>query len=98
MMTRLNNLSSKFSKVNGEDRQGIFMVKIMVREIIKIDTDQIMEIAEYHSVVEDNMDRIVEMDKGIIGTIEVTLEDEILEEISEQIRITEVKIIEVDID
>ena len=95
MMTMLNNLSQKYIKVKGEDRQGI---KIMAREIIKIDTGQIVDIGEYHSVEEYNMHRIVETDQGIIRTIKVILEEEIAEGISEQIRITEVKIIEVDID
>ena len=44
------------------------------------------------------MDRIVKTDQGIIRTIEVILEEEILEEIQEQIRITEVKIKEVNIN
>ena len=58
------------------------MIKIiMIREIIKIDICQIVEIGEYHSVVEYNMDRIIRTDQGIIRTIEVTLEEEILEEI-----------------
>ena len=58
------------------------MIKIIIiREIIKIDIDQIVEIGEYHSVVECNMDRIIETDHGIIRTIEVTSEEEILEDI-----------------
>ena len=40
-----------------------------------------MEIGEYHSVVECNMDRIIDTDQGIIRTIEVISEEEILEEI-----------------
>ena len=51
----------------------------MIREIIKIDTGQIVEIRDYCSGVEYNMDRIIETDQGIFRTIEVTLEKEILE-------------------
>ena len=42
------------------------------------------------------MDRITETDQGIIQTIEVILEEEILEGICNHTRIIEVKIIEVD--
>ena len=38
-----------------------------------------MEIEEYHSVVEYSMDRIIEIALGIIRTIEMLLEEEILE-------------------
>ena len=63
------------------------MIEIMVREIIKIHIGQIVEIEEYCSVVEYNMDRIIEMDQGIIRTIGVNLEEEIC---------CQIKIIEVD--
>ena len=74
------------------------MIKIiMIREIIKIDIGQIVETGEYCSVVEYNMDRIIETDQGIIRTIDVTLEKETLEKtFNPQIRIIEVKILEVD--
>ena len=49
-----------------------------------------MEIGEYHSVVEYNMDWIIMTDQGIIGTIEMILEEEILEGICNQIWIIEV--------
>ena len=55
-----------------------------------------MEIGEHCSVLEYNMDRITETDQGIIRTIEVIFEKEILEGICGQIRMIEVKIIEVD--
>ena len=71
------------------------MIEIMVREIIKIYIGQIVHIAEYHSVVEYNMDRIIGTDQGIIRTIEVILEEEILEGIFGQIRIIEVDIEEI---
>ena len=51
----------------------------MVREIIKIDIGQIVEIEEYHSLVEYNMDRITKTDQGMIRTIKVISEEEILE-------------------
>ena len=38
----------------------------MVREIIKINISQIVEIGEYPSVVEYNMGRLIGTDQGII--------------------------------
>ena len=70
----------------------------MISEIIKIDTGQIVGIGEYHSVVENNMDRITETDQGIVRTIQVISGEEILERMCDQIRITEVKIIGIDIE
>ena len=92
MTTKLNNLSQRYIKAKGEDRQEDFMIVAMIREIIKIDIGQIVEIGEYHSVVEYNMDRIIGIDQGIIGIIQVIME----EEICDQIRIKEVNIIAVD--
>ena len=56
-MTKLSNSNQKYIKEKGEDTQEIFTIKIMVRGIIKIDIGQILEIGEYHSVVEYNMDK-----------------------------------------
>ena len=50
---------------------------IMVKEIMK--RDEIVEIGEYCSVVEYNMDRIIEIALGIIRTIEMILREEISE-------------------
>ena len=97
-MTRISSLSQKYIRAKGEDRQEISMITAMVREIIKIYIGQIVEIGKYCSVTEFNMDRIIETNQGIIRTIEVILAEEILEGISHQIRITEVKIMEVDIE
>ena len=74
------------------------MIKNMVTGIIKIDIGQIVEIEEYHSVVEYNMDRVTETDQGIIRPVEVILEEEISEGICDQIRIIEIKIIQGDIE
>ena len=46
MRTELSNLSQKIYQRKGEDRQGISVIKIMVRGIIKIDVGQIMETEE----------------------------------------------------
>ena len=86
----------KYIKAKEGERQEISMIAAMVREIIKIDIGQIVETGEYHSVVEYKMDRIIVTDQGIIRTIEVILEEETLDKISFQIKITEVKIIEAD--
>ena len=102
---RLMSMMSKFTaqddeqiKAKGEGRQDISMIAAMVREIIKIDIGKIVEIGEYPKVAEYNMVRMTETDQGIISAIQVTLEEEILEGISNKIRIIEVKIIEVDIE
>ena len=68
------------------------MIAAMVREITKRDTVQTVEIGEYCSVVENNRERIIGTDQGTIRTIEMILE----EEICNQTRIIEVKIIETD--
>ena len=52
---------------------------IMVKGLIKIDIDQIVEIEEYCLVVEYSMDRIIEIALGIIRTIGMILGEEILE-------------------
>ena len=62
---------------------------IMIKKIINIGIDHIVEIGEYYSVVEYNMDRIIETALGMIRTTEI------LEEILDQIKITEVDIEEV---
>ena len=85
MTTRISSLNPRHTKANEEEKQEISMIVI-----IKTDIGQIVEIAEYHSVIEYKMDRITET------TIEVLSEEQILEEMCDQIRIIEVKIIEVD--
>ena len=44
---------SKYTKVNREDNQEFFLIEIvMIRELINIDIDQIVEIEGYHTEVE----------------------------------------------
>ena len=62
MTTRLRNLTLRYIKANGQDKLEISTIEIMIREIIKTDIGQIVEIGEYCSVVEYNMDRITETD------------------------------------
>ena len=52
---------------------------IMIREIIRIGIDQVVEIGEFHLVVEFSMDKIIEIDQGMNRAIGMTLEEEILE-------------------
>ena len=69
----------------------------MIRKIIKIDIGQIVQIGEYCLMAEYNLDRVMKTDLGIIRTIEVTLEEEILEVVcNPQIRIIEAKTLELD--
>ena len=47
----------------------------MIRQLIKIDINKIVEIGGFNIVVEYNMDRINEVDQGIIRIIEMTIEE-----------------------
>ena len=96
-MARISSLNLRYSKVREEERLEISMIKIMIREVIKMEIDQIVEIGKYCSLVEYNMERIIEIDLGTIRITEVTLEEVIVEEICDlQIRFIEDEIIEVD--
>ena len=66
----------------------------MIRVIIKIGIDWIVEIEGYHSEVEVSTDRIIGEDHIMWIIIEMTLEQTILEEC----KIIEVKILGVDIE
>ena len=48
----------------------------MIRVIIRIDTDQKVEIGECHLGVELSMDRIIEEDHNMLTIIEMTLGEE----------------------
>ena len=61
MTTRISSLTLRYIKANEEDKQEVSTIKIMIREIIKIDIDQIVEIEVYHSVVGCNMEKITVM-------------------------------------
>ena len=50
-------------------------------QIIKINFDQRAEIGEYHIMVEYNVYKITKTGQSMIRTIEMTLEEVILEEI-----------------
>ena len=80
MMVRICSLSLRYNKVREEDRQEISMIEIIIREVIKIEVHQIVEIGECHSVVEYSMNIIIEIDQGTIRITEVHLEEDILEE------------------
>ena len=66
-MVKTNNLSLRYINVREEDRWGISMTD--VTEIIQVDTDQIAEIEESHSVTEYNVDKITQIGKGMDRTI-----------------------------
>ena len=66
----------------------------MIKVLIKIDIDQIAEIEGYYSEVEVSMDRIIGKDHVISITIEMSVEETILE----KCRIIEVRILEVNIE
>ena len=88
MKIRISSLNLRYIKANGEDNQETSTIEIIViREIIKIDIGQIVEIQEHQTEVEVSMDKIIEED------CIVTIIEEIISEIC---KITEVKILEVD--
>ena len=58
------------------------IVIIMIKEIIKIGIEQIVEMGECCSVVEYNMDRIIEIALGIIRAIEMVSGEEIWDQVS----------------
>ena len=106
MMDQTNSSNQRYFRIKEEDRQEISMTNIiMIREIIKIGIDQIVEIGEFHLVVEYSEDEIIETDQDMKRIIEMIvgetfpLLEEILEVMWEPIRIRmlEDKIIEVDI-
>ena len=49
------------------------------QKIIRIGKDQVVEIGEFHLVVEFGVDNIIEVDQGINRAIGMTLEEETLE-------------------
>ena len=69
MKNKIKQFKPKHVKAKGKDRREISMIKIMAREMIKIDIGQIAEKGEYHSVVEYNMDRIIGTEQGVIRII-----------------------------
>ena len=67
--SRINSLNPKFIRAKGQEKQEI----IMIRVIIRIDIDQIVEIGEHHLEVEVSMGRIIEEGQNILIIIEMTL-------------------------
>ena len=64
MKASINSLNPRYTKLEEEDRVENFMIYVfMIWEVIKIHTDQIVEIEGFNLVVEYNMDRIMEVDK-----------------------------------
>ena len=61
MTIRINSLNLKYINENRKDNQEIIMIEIiMIKDIIKIDIDQIVEIEGHHTEVEASMDKIIE--------------------------------------
>ena len=96
-MAELDNLSQRYIKIKGRGQTRNFYYRG--------NYDQRSYQNRYSSdsgdrrislVVEYNMDKIIGIDQGIIKSIEVILEEETLEEISNQIGIIEDRIIEAD--
>ena len=91
---KVDNLPPMMSKLTAQDSNNIKPFKpktyqgkrrgktriIMIRVIIRIETDHIVEIGECHLGVEVNADRFIEEDCNMLKIIEITLGEEILEE------------------
>ena len=92
-----NNQNKQFkpkiyhSKWKGQPR-NLHNQIIMVREIIKVNIGEILEIEEHQVEIEVSLDKILEDDCIMVITIEMIIE----EIISEICKIIEVKILEVD--
>ena len=76
----IKSLNQRYIKANREERQEISMIKmIVIREITKIDIDQIVETEEHHTEIEVSMDRIIEEDCIMLITMEMITEEIISE-------------------
>ena len=80
MMEQINSSNLRYVKAKEEDRQEISMTNIItIREIIKIGIDQVVEIEEFHLVVESSVDKMIEIGQGMNRAIGTPLEEETLE-------------------
>ena len=87
-MDKIKSLNKRYIRVRGEDKLKDFMISIiMMKEIIRTGIDQTAEIKEYHLVVGYIINEITEIDQGMNRIIGMTLGQEALEVICEQIRI-----------
>ena len=97
--TNKSSSNQRYFKAKEEDREEMFMTNIITtREMIKLCIDQVVEIEEFHLVVEFSVDKITEVDQGMNKAIGMTLDEETLDQMREhiKIRILGDRIIEVD--
>ena len=81
-MEQTNSSNPRYFRAKEEDKQEIFMTNvIMIKEIIRIGIDEVVEIGEFP------MGKIPEVDQGMNRTIGTTLEEETLEGMWEHIKI-----------
>ena len=74
MKKQTNSLNLRYFIAREEAKQEISMTnEIMIKEIIRIGIDQVVETEEFH------MDKIIEVDRGMNKAIGMTLEEETLE-------------------
>ena len=77
MKEQINNSILKYIKAKQGNRPEISMTNIiMIKEIIRIGIDEIMEIEEFSLVVQFSMDKILQVDHGMNKTIGMMLEEE----------------------
>ena len=75
MITQINSLNPRYIKADREDNQEI----IMIRVIIKIDIDQIVEIEGYYSEIQVSMATIIGEGHDMSIIIEMTLQETMME-------------------
>ena len=76
-MEQIKSSHLRYFKAKEENRQEISMKNvIMIKEIIRLGIAQIVEIGEFHLVVEVSMDKIIELDQGMNKAIGMTSEEE----------------------
>ena len=90
LTSMMSKLAAQGNNQNKQFKPNIYQGKIRV--IIRISIGQIVEIGEHHLEVEVSMDRIIEECHNMLILIEMTLGEQILEEC----KIKEVKLLEVD--
>ena len=78
MMEQTNSLNLRYFKAKEEDRQEFFMTNIItIKEIIRIGTDQVVEIGEFHLVVEFSVGKNIEIDQDMNKAIGTTFIEKI---------------------
>ena len=80
MMEQTNSSGLRCFKANEEDKQEMSMTNaIIIKETIRRDIDQIVDIEESNLKVEQSTNKIIEVGQGMNKTTGMTIGQEILE-------------------